>query len=83
MTFDGFSKDTTGFLSGLSRNNNKAWFDAQRSDYEADFLAPAMAFVDALGPRLRKIDRAVQAVPKVNGRRRRVAFRRTTPTRAS
>jgi uncharacterized protein (TIGR02453 family) len=65
--FDGFSKDTVRFLTGLSRNNTKTWFDEHRADYDAHFLAPATAFVEAIAPRLKKIDPAVQASPKVNG----------------
>jgi uncharacterized protein (TIGR02453 family) len=67
MTFAGFPKDTVKFLEGLARHNEKAWFEAHRADYEAAYLAPAQAFVEAIGPRLRKIDPRVQAVAKVNG----------------
>jgi uncharacterized protein (TIGR02453 family) len=55
------------FLSGLSRNNEKAWFDAHRADYDEHIIEPAKAFVEAMGPRLKKIDARLQAVPKVNG----------------
>jgi uncharacterized protein (TIGR02453 family) len=67
MTFTGFPKETVRFLGGIRKHNDKAWFDAHRADYEQAFLAPAQAFVEALGPRLRKIDPAVQAQPRVNG----------------
>jgi len=65
--FHGFSSETVRFLSGLSRHNTKAWFDAHRADYDAHFMEPAKAFVEAMAPRLAKIDRTVNAVPKVNG----------------
>jgi uncharacterized protein (TIGR02453 family) len=65
--FEGFSKDTVRFLSGLSRNNSKAWFEDHRADYDEHVMAPAVAFVEAIGPRLSKIDPSVRAVPKVNG----------------
>ena len=32
--FGGFSKDLPKFLSELNKNNNKAWFDEHRKDYE-------------------------------------------------
>src|SRR5262245_57660237 len=64
--FEGFSKDTVRFLASLSRNNTKAWFDDHRADYEAHFMAPAKTFVEAIAPRLQKIDPRVQAIPKVN-----------------
>ena len=67
MAFPGFPKETVGFLAGLRRNNDKAWFDAHRDDYEGAFLAPAQAFIEALAPRLRKIDPDVNAEPRVNG----------------
>lgn len=67
MPFSGFPKDTVRFLSGVSRNNDKRWFDAHREDYEQYFVEPARAFVEALAPRLRKLDREVQAVARVNG----------------
>ena len=52
---------------GLERNNTKAWFEVHREDYEAYHLAPAKAFVEAIGPGLRKISKTVHAEPKVNG----------------
>ncbi len=67
MAFDGFPRETVRFLAGLSRNNEKAWFEAHRADYQASFLEPAIAFVEALAPRLRKIDKDVKAEPRVNG----------------
>lgn len=59
-----FSKPTITFLSGLSKHNDKAWFEAHRDDYDESFLAPARAFVEAIGPRLRKIDKTIHAEPK-------------------
>jgi uncharacterized protein (TIGR02453 family) len=67
MAFAGFPRETVRFLAGLRDNNDKAWFDAHRADYEAAFLAPAVAFVEALGPRLRKIEPGVAAEARVNG----------------
>jgi uncharacterized protein (TIGR02453 family) len=65
--FAGFGKETVRFLAGLRAHNEKDWFDAHRADYEAAFLAPAQAFVEALAPRLRKIEPDVAAEPRVNG----------------
>jgi uncharacterized protein (TIGR02453 family) len=67
MGFDGFSKATLRFLEGVGANNLKEWFDAHREDYARDYLAPAQAFVEALGARLRKIEPGVHAEPRVNG----------------
>jgi uncharacterized protein (TIGR02453 family) len=65
--FKGFPKAAFTFLAGLRKNNNKGWFDAQRSAYEDHCLAPAKAFVEAIGPRLRKLSPAINFEPRVNG----------------
>jgi uncharacterized protein (TIGR02453 family) len=67
MTFAGFPKGTAAFLRGLTKNNDKAWFDAHREAYEADYVEPAKNFLAAIGPRLRKISPTVAFEPKVNG----------------
>jgi uncharacterized protein (DUF2461 family) len=43
--FTGFTRDTSKFLRDLGRNNQKAWFDAHRDDYEAHYLEPAIRLV--------------------------------------
>ncbi len=63
----GFPEQTISFLESLARHNDKKWFEAHREDYEAFYLAPAVSFVEAMAPRLRKIDASAQAVPKING----------------
>lgn len=65
--FDGFGPDTVIFLSELSANNNKAWFDSHRSEYETSYIAPAKAFVGAVGAGLQAIAPGIHAEPKVNG----------------
>ncbi|MCH9667913.1 MAG: DUF2461 domain-containing protein [Actinomycetia bacterium] len=41
----GFSKATFAFLRGLAENNEKAWFEAHRGEYESEVREP---FVEAL-----------------------------------
>lgn len=65
--FDGFPSGTRTFLRRLSRNNDRAWFEANRSEYEESVLAPAFLFVEAAGRALRKIAPLAQAVPAVDG----------------
>ena len=65
--FRGFSRETIAFLSGLSENNDKGWFEAHRAEYDSHYIAPAKAFVSAFGATLKSISPAIQAVPKVNG----------------
>jgi uncharacterized protein (TIGR02453 family) len=65
--FSAFPIETLRFLSGLQRNNSKEWFEANRDLYEAGYVAPARDFVEAFGPRLRKISPAVKYEAKING----------------
>jgi uncharacterized protein (TIGR02453 family) len=65
--FSGFPRETARFLADLEKNNDKAWFDAHRADYDAFYVAPALAFVSAVGPRLRKISPSVVCEPRING----------------
>lgn len=65
--FDGFPMKTLTFLRGLSRNNEKRWFQAHRADYEQYYLAPAKDFVVAAGKALRRLQPGISAEPRVNG----------------
>ncbi|MEO7221339.1 MAG: DUF2461 domain-containing protein [Devosia sp.] len=67
MTFKGFPPETLAFLKGITAHNEKTWFDANRTLYEAGYAAPARAFVEELGPKLKTIAPNVQFEPKVNG----------------
>lgn len=64
--FTGFTEETTRFLRGLEKNNDKAWFEAHRAQYEEKWLRPAAAFVDALGARLQAIEPKVQYAAKID-----------------
>jgi uncharacterized protein (TIGR02453 family) len=63
-TFDGFANPQ--FFTSLAKNNNKAWFDAHKSEYEDGFQKPMLALLEAVRG---KIDRAFPdcelAEPKV------------------
>jgi uncharacterized protein (TIGR02453 family) len=67
MAFTGFSTATFRFLKDLGRNNNKEWFQAHRSAYEDDFLEPALAFIEAIGPLIAKFSPDVHAEPRIGG----------------
>ena len=43
--FLGWRGDFKGFFLGLRANNNKAWFDAHRRQYEDDVKAPMLALL--------------------------------------
>jgi uncharacterized protein (TIGR02453 family) len=62
-----FSKETVRFLAGLQAHNKKEWFEAHRADYEEHLVAPAKSFVEAMAPKLAKIDPGIHAEPRVNG----------------
>ncbi len=70
MTENGLSKfppETLRFLTGISAENSKDWFEANRDLYEAGYVDPARRFVESVGPRLKKISPGVRYEPKVNG----------------
>ena len=64
--FNGFTDDTTRFLTDLETHNDKAWFEANRARYDEAWLQPAAAFVDALGRRLQKLAPGVQYEAKLD-----------------
>ena len=65
--FCGSPKATLTFLRELKKNNDREWFAAHRGEYEEAVMAPARAFVMALGERLRRLAPAVRFEPRVNG----------------
>ena len=65
--FTGFPAETLRFLGDLAANNDKTWFDANRDDYDANWLAPARAFVVAAGEALHDLVPRIEAQPRVNG----------------
>jgi uncharacterized protein (TIGR02453 family) len=62
-----FPVDTIAFLTDLRSHNDKAWFDSNRGRYEAAYVEPAKAFVEAVAPGLRRLVPAIRAEPKVMG----------------
>ena len=67
VAFAGFRAQTIEFLGGLRANNNRAWFEAHRQDYETYMLEPAREFVVDMGECLRKLGHDIHADPKVRG----------------
>jgi uncharacterized protein (TIGR02453 family) len=63
--FGGFSRELIGFLASLKADNERAWFDAHRADYETHFKEPARDFVAAISGRLDEIAEGLEAVPKI------------------
>ena len=64
--FNGFPRQAVTFYRELARHNEKKWFEAHKSEYEEQVLAPARDFVLALGEKLRTIAPGLVADPRVN-----------------
>lgn len=62
-----FSDKTFKFLRALARNNNKAWFEAHRADYEAHLKSPFQRLITDLQPDLLAISQHYRADPRGNG----------------
>jgi uncharacterized protein (TIGR02453 family) len=67
VPFLGFSKELFQFLKELAANNDRDWFAANKVRYEEFVQQPALAFIEAIGPGLRKISPYLQALPKKSG----------------
>ena len=67
-----FTPATFQFLSDLSDNNSKAWFEANRDRYEAYWKDAALAFIRSIAPRMKALDPALKAEAKLNGSLRRI-----------
>lgn len=61
-----FPHGTEEFLSKLSRNNNREWFEAHRDDYKTMFLEPAQEFVVEMGRKLQTIRPNIIAAPRID-----------------
>ena len=66
-SFDGFPKETLQFLKTLKRNNDREWFQKNKSRYESAFLEPSLAFIEAMEKPLQKISPCFQAIAKKQG----------------
>jgi uncharacterized protein (TIGR02453 family) len=62
-TFTGFRPEAVQFLADLAANNDRAWFQPRKSDYERLLKEPLEAFVAAVGERLASRGVPIQADP--------------------
>lgn len=67
MAFEGFSKDFFKFLRDLKKNNERAWFEANRERYRNHVQAPLSAFITDLAPLLAKTSPNFTCDPRPNG----------------
>ena len=63
-TFAGFSPDAIDFLAELAQNNDRAWFQPRKSDYERLLKVPLEDLVAALAERLEARGIPLLADPK-------------------
>jgi uncharacterized protein (TIGR02453 family) len=62
-----FSPKLFEFLQELKKNNNREWFEQNRSTYIASVRDPFLAFIAAFKPRLQKLSPWLVADPKPVG----------------
>jgi len=62
-----FSPDLFRFLRDLTRNNDRAWFQANKQRYEESVREPAQRFISDFGPRLERISPHFNADPRPVG----------------
>lgn len=61
-----FPQSTINFLTKLSKNNSKVWFDTNREKFNEEFLSPALQFVIEMGGRLSTLSPNINAIPKID-----------------
>ena len=64
---DALPTATLDFLADLRAHNTRAWFDANRSRYETDFVGPAKDLVTRLAPVLERLSPGIRSEPRVLG----------------
>lgn len=62
--FNGFPKDCIPFLKALRAHNERDWFNERKARYEESVREPALAFIEAMGPKLVKVSPHFRAIPK-------------------
>jgi uncharacterized protein (TIGR02453 family) len=65
-TFNGFPRELVEFYQDLSKNNNREWFTAHKSDFDKYVMEPSRDFVYEMGKKLQKIAPNIVADPRVN-----------------
>lgn len=62
-----FERDLFKFLEELARNNDRDWFNANKSRFEASVQQPALGFVRAMAPHLKKVSSRLVADDRKQG----------------
>lgn len=66
MTFKGFTNTSILFLKDLALNNNKDWFEQNRTTYEKHLLKPLKQLTTDLGLIIKNIDNKIETTPIIN-----------------
>ncbi|MFC1583733.1 DUF2461 domain-containing protein [Candidatus Neomarinimicrobiota bacterium] len=64
--FEGFTTDTLVFLKELAENNNKAWFENHRGEYQEHLLRPFQLLVSELSELMLSIDPQFETRPAID-----------------
>ena len=67
MDFQNFAPSLFRFLKQLAKNNNRAWFQENKTRYEKEVLEPSLAFIRAFHPRLKEISEYFTAIDRRSG----------------
>lgn len=67
MSFEGFDKSFFAFFRELAKNNDRAWFEANKPRYKEIVVGTCVSFIEAMGPRLKKISPHFVADARPNG----------------
>ena len=66
-TFPGFPNELFKFLSDLSKNNNREWFNENKERYRSNVVVPMGEFIIAVRPALNRISEYYLADPRPHG----------------
>lgn len=65
--FNGVPEDFFVFFEELARHNDRDWFAEHKARYHDSVVAPMLAFIEAVGPWLKKISPHYRADPRPHG----------------
>jgi uncharacterized protein (TIGR02453 family) len=65
--FKGLPKDFFAFFKELAKNNERAWFEANKQRYKDVVVAPLCDFMAVMAPRVAKISKHIVVDPRPNG----------------
>jgi len=66
-SFSGFPKELFTFLKQLAKNNNREWFNDNKSRYKTFIVEPMCEFISAIGSRFEKQGLCFVADPRPHG----------------